>query len=783
MSGLQPIYLLSDYKIDENEPKMISQINYIKSLEEKGQYYFAFHALEELIMQDGTNEKYNYKFLNMILDYYDKILEQIKKIDQNIQLNEEEDDKEKKAQIDAKNYNFFYFRDCFDKYEVSLNNKQINIIYNKKKKYNKKVIEKYPYLNEDYTKLINNIENPVNKILADEIFDKIEYLNLKITDDNNYKLLYIYKFLDIDLIENNKVFEYLEKDIYYLNQFSFGYFNKLGIPIGYSNNSNLEYRYLFLLIKNKIKENIKQYENDNIEEDNNNKIEKNNKKLEDNNELQENYNKMQEREEPIKFVFKTFKFIFSNIKTNRLEFFKYFAFIFLNIIFEGENDISDIYNDEMTLLQSYFQILCEQFSITSQINESLSSYYEKVKNKKIEFEENQYKINFKNKQIILNNKEYSINSFIINLNRLNKKNEILLLNNSKKFLCKEKIFGKYYDDFINLLKKICRSNIAQIMQASHEEFKEFISFYSRDEIMNDLFNKRLKFFPYECNNIYGITDKYLMEIYMSSIYMNNIKGFTKNLDDFFEEILYTFNMAFDSVVFQHESLNHYVRGYLFYYNDDKRKISIDTKSDHIYYPKQKLDEIKEKPNYLNKFLFKLEKKDLDELEKISNLNYKKYLEEYTEKDNQDIKMPNMKKKIDEKEKNKENEFDKKEENHAKEDDEGYYYERQLFTLPNETKLKKFNFLQALMLIDEDAYNLDPIHFHYCFLQLQDTKKFSFIKENFKSQLLVTLLEKIDQKFQKEIKNLTFISKRSLDGGLYFYAERSGYDVMSSYAKI
>ena len=143
----------------------------------------------------------------------------------------------------------------------------------------------------------------------------------------------------------------------------------------------------------------------------------------------------------------------------------------------------------------------------------------------------------------------------------------------------------------------------------------------------------------------------------------------------------------------------------------------------------------------------------------------------------------MKKKIDEKEKNKENEFDKKEENHAKEDDEGYYYERQLFTLPNETKLKKFNFLQALMLIDEDAYNLDPIHFHYCFLQLQDTKKFSFIKENFKSQLLVTLLEKIDQKFQNEIKNLTFISKRSLDGGLYFYAERSGYDVMSSYAKI
>ena len=78
------------------------------------------------------------------------------------------------------------------------------------------------------------------------------------------------------------------------------------------------------------------------------------------------------------------------------------------------------------------------------------------------------------------------------------KNEIiLLLNNSKKFLCEEKIFGKYYDDFIDLLKKICRSNVAQLMQATHEEFKEFTSFYSSDSIMNDLFDKRFKFFPYE----------------------------------------------------------------------------------------------------------------------------------------------------------------------------------------------------------------------------------------------------------------------------------------------
>ena len=87
-----------------------------------------------------------------------------------------------------------------------------------------------------------------------------------------------------------------------------------------------------------------------------------------------------------------------------------------------------------------------------------------------------------------------------------------------------------------------------------------------------------------------------------------------------------------------------------------------------------------------------------------------------------------------------------------------------------------------MLIDEDAYNLSPIHFHYCFLQLQKTKNFSLKKKNFRSPLLSKLLKKIDENVQSEIQNLVFISKRGMENGLYFYAERSGYDVMPNFGK-
>ena len=41
-----------------------------------------------------------------------------------------------------------------------------------------------------------------------------------------------------------------------------------------------------------------------------------------------------------------------------------------------------------------------------------------------------------------------------------------------------------------------------------------------------------------------------------------------------------------------------------------------------------------------------------------------------------------------------------------------------------------------MLIDEDAYNLDPVIFHYCFIELSDIDKYSIYKENFQSELII-----------------------------------------------
>ena len=116
------------------------------------------------------------------------------------------------------------------------------------------------------------------------------------------------------------------------------------------------------------------------------------------------------------------------------------------------------------------------------------------------------------------------------------------------------------------------------------------------------------------------------------------------------------------------------------------------------------------------------------------------------------------------------------------DDEGYYYERQLFTNEYEHRLKEFNFLQALMLLDEDAYNLDPVHFHYCFLKLKNANNYSLIKENFGSSLLKSLLEKIDFSKANEIKQLTFVSKRSFLGELLFEFNRDVCDVMPSYIR-
>ena len=386
------------------------------------------------------------------------------------------------------------------------------------------------------------------------------------------------------------------------------------------------------------------------------------------------------------------------------------------------------------------------------------------KKKKIEFFSENAVVEIKNKTVYLDLNDYSLNSFLINLANDRRKNDIIIKNNSKKFLCKEKMFGEYHDIFIELLKKICTSNTVEIMQSLHEEFKSFKSFYSEVNIKDDLFKNRLKFYPFNYSKLYGITDKFLLEIYLSSIYFNNINNFSNELDKNFREILYIFNMALNSVIFQHEALNHFVRAYLSYSNTERdRKISINTKKDHSYYPIQKLDKITNLPKYLDKFVGEMDDEDLNKLTKKSNLNYNEYLEYAKEKNEKKMKNNS---------------------NSGKNDDEGFYYERQLFTKEKEKKLNKFNFLQAIMLIDEDAYNMDPVHFHFCFLELRKKKKYKIIKKNFRSNLLSKLLEKIDLKFEAKLRKLTFTSRRGSnnDAEMYIEFEREGYDVIPSYAK-
>ena len=241
------------------------------------------------------------------------------------------------------------------------------------------------------------------------------------------------------------------------------------------------------------------------------KSEKDNKKEKEDNKIEE----QKEKDTSIEFIFKTFYPIFLYIEDKRLEFLKYFVFLFLYIFFKGTNNVAEIYKNDTRLLFSYFQILCGQFSIKEELNTNLKTLYESISNKKIEIKDNHSTLVLKGgKEITLNNEDYSINSFIINKTNRNKDNQdIILINNSKKLLCKDKIFGEYFNDFINLLKQICQSNLVKNMQSLHEDFKTYETFYSNKKIMDDLFNKRLKFYPFECDQIYGITDKYLMEVY------------------------------------------------------------------------------------------------------------------------------------------------------------------------------------------------------------------------------------------------------------------------------
>ena len=91
-----------------------------------------------------------------------------------------------------------------------------------------------------------------------------------------------------------------------------------------------------------------------------------------------------------------------------------------------------------------------------------------------------------------------------------------------------------------------------------------------------------------------------------------------------------------------------------------------------------------------------------------------------------------------------------------------------------------------MILDEDAYNLNPVHFHYCFLQLGNNEKYSFYKENFTSELLIKLLKNINlnDKQREKIKKMTVNGLRGVDGENKVLFERNEEvsDVMSSYVK-
>ena len=535
MSKEKEIYLLSEYKINEKDKNMKLNITEVDNLEKNNHYYLAIYVLENLILQDGTSEKFNFRFLNLILDHYDEILKEIKNFSSSIVLDEPLQLKYEEALNNAGKYNFYYFRDCMDKYEVSLNQNQLAEITKKKKKHNLAIIQKFPFLEKDYSKLIEDIESKDKIVSAQTIYEKINILNLSIKDEHESKLFYIYKYLDINLIHKNKIFDLIQKDKFYLNQFSFGFFNNLGIPIGYSNNLNLKLRYLFLLLKNKI-------------------------------------NDLDAKKKKKKVIHQKKQILQYN-----------FFLLFLYVIHEDKYNVEYVYNEKSVLPFSYFKILCEQFSTNNDINDYQKKQYESLKI--IKSTEEEIIIDFNGEQVALNYKDYSINSFIINSTKY--LYNIIIKNHSKKFMCRDQIYGEYFDDYIELLKTISCSNTVKIMQSLHEEFKSYKAFYSNDKIKNDFFENRLKFYPYECYKIHGITDKYLLEVYLSSIYSNNISNYDNNLDDNFKEILYIFNMAFNSVIFQHEALNHYIRAYLSYFGDElERKISIDTKTSHIYYPAQ-----------------------------------------------------------------------------------------------------------------------------------------------------------------------------------------------------
>ena len=265
MSDKIKLNILSEYKIDECDNKISGLINSFYKYWKKKEYYKALYSLENLILQDGTSQKYNYIFLNYIISHIKELVEDIKKVKKEQKKKENfflyKEDKAMAYLNDVHKYDFYYLRNCFDKYEITLDNQDLEKLHNKKIKYNKKIMaDEDKYLNQEYDKFIKKISSEGNLILPTKIYETINNFNKKIKN-KDFKLFYLYKYLDYKLIINNCLFKYLENDSFYLDQFYFGAFDILGIAIGYCDNINLIYRYIFSLIKNKINENEKEFKN------------------------------------------------------------------------------------------------------------------------------------------------------------------------------------------------------------------------------------------------------------------------------------------------------------------------------------------------------------------------------------------------------------------------------------------------------------------------------------------------------------------------------------------
>ena len=429
---------------------------------------------------------------------------------------------------------------------------------------------------------------------------------------------------------------------------------------------------------------------------------------------------------------------------------KYFAFLFTKIIFEFQ--FYSEYSDNENLEENYnLYRLFNQFRNNEKLDEELKHNIGKYKIKEDIFETS---FILKKQTIKIENKNYSINSCILYLYNNNLfKNEELIKNYSQKLLNNKPIYSDYLNDFFNLLKKICTSYTITILQSSHEDFKKFESFFKNKNLLNELFDEKLIFYPYECSDTYGITDKCLCEIYLSSICVQDIPNINKIDVKNRLIILKIYNMALSTIIFQHEGLNNYIRGYLSYTNENT-PINIKTNINKKYFPTQNLNNINEEPLYLKKF-----KEDLseDELNELSKGNF----ELSKEKKNEENEKKEDKMDIDDIELNEENNGD----------DEEFFYERQLFTMKNEKKLSKINLLQAIMIIDEDAYNLEPTIFHYCFIKLSNAKNYKIIKKNFQSELLNKIFNELTLTEDNlyEIQNNALITNRKKDNfnGLFF----------------